>query len=292
MWIQEFHKLFAEATECYTGRRQDLTLVECEVADARGGGPITAGVLRAIEESSSWDYPRWWPRLSMSLKQPVGVPPDLSSSSTRREALSQLYDRLQHIEVVSVVMRFTVPQEFGIISPPVAHLLALPPERDHVAHLLTYESTLKAFREHYEKAWRVADVDMALWSAAHLQSQHPALAEEMYRDEFFQEARLGNLLGGLGKYYRRTQGDQIILAKAMLKTDYKLAAVVAGKVHDVLRKNVTPDEFAERGITREGRAKWKKQRNRAMHENPALSKKEAIEFVHDIAEILRRLESA
>jgi hypothetical protein len=251
MWVEEFHKLFAEATERYTGRRQDLSLVEREVADVRGGGPITTGVLRAIEESPSWDYPRWWPRLSVGLRQPVRVPSDLSSSSNRHAVLNQLYERLQHIEVVSVIMRFTVPQEFGIISPPVAHLLALPPERDHVAYLLGYESILKAFREHYEKAWRVADVDMTLWSAAHLQTEYPGLAEEMYRDEFFQEARLGNLLGGLGKYYRQTRGNQIILAKAMLKTDYNLAAVIAGKVHDALRKHVTLDEFAKRGITRE-----------------------------------------
>jgi hypothetical protein len=292
MWVREFHGLFPEAAERYTGRRQDLSAVEREVAHVRAGGPLNVEILQAIEESPAWDYPRWWPRLSASLREPVQVPSNLSSPGARRELVNQLHERLQHIEIVSVVLRFVFPQGFGIISPPVTHLIALPPEPDHTAYFLKYISVLKALGEHYEGGWGVADIDMALWSAAHLQTEYVALATEMYQDGFFQQTRLANLLAGVGKYYRQAEDQRILLARAMLGMDFKVAAAITGKVYDALRKDVNADEFARMGIARGKLNDWRKQRNRAMHENPALSKREATEFVHDIADLLHRLESA
>ena len=99
------------------------------------------------------------------------------------------------------------PQEFGIVSPPVLHLLNLTPQPHHEESYLRYVDTLHDIRRHYDVLERAADVDMALWSAAHLSllSEYRALAAEMYGDEYFQELldKLEPLLPGKGSLSER-----------------------------------------------------------------------------------------
>lgn len=289
MWLQEFYNRFDEAAS-QTGRPQDLAAVEREVAAVSTPGRIDSSALHKIEESESWGYREWWPRLSENLREPVTTPEDLVSSKSKYQLVSELYTRLQHIEIVSVLLRFICPQEFGIVSPPLIHLIALPPARNHVKYYLRYLKVLRGFADHYEGKWRVADVDMALWSAAHMLTEYPAIAEEMFQDEFFHKVRLENLFAGLGEHYRRTDRGRILLAQAFQRTDYTVGAVIAAKVLDALRKRLPADALGERGITRDKLRDLRKKRNRAVHENPPLSRKESNEFVQEITVLVQAVD--
>jgi hypothetical protein len=149
-WIHEFLRLYGELTLMRTGRRQDASAVENEVARYQSKTHICSAQLHAIEESTSWDYPNWWNKLSPSLDPPVDLPPDFATADGKQILVAQLYDRLKHIEVVSVLLRFVFPDEFGILSPPVASLLGLPYEEDHIEYYLRYVSILGDFRMHFE----------------------------------------------------------------------------------------------------------------------------------------------
>ena len=105
--------------------------------------------LRCIEDSPAWTYRSWWPRLSAALDPPVALPPDLTDPAAKRRAVQDLYDRLNHIEVVSVLLRFYCPPEFGIISPPVASLLNLVPCDPHPRYYCRYLDVLDDLRRHY-----------------------------------------------------------------------------------------------------------------------------------------------
>jgi hypothetical protein len=104
---------------------------------------------------------------------------------------------------------------------------------------LYYLQVLKGFIKHYGVLDRVADVDMALWSAAHL-SLDPAyapLTEEMRNDEYFQEVRVANLVKGFALFWRRSEVQRVVLARVLAEHDYVLGSVIAARVYEsVLRE--------------------------------------------------------
>ena len=314
-WIHEFLRLYGELTLMRTGRRQDASAVENEVARYQSKTHICSAQLHAIEESTSWDYPNWWNKLSPSLDPPVDLPPDLATADGKQILVAQLYDRLKHIEVVSVLLRFVFPDEFGILSPPVASLLGLPYEEDHIEYYLRYVSILGDFRMHFEGLRRVADVDMALWSAAHGLPDYRALVDEMHEDAYFQKVRLTNILEGLGRHWTRGNRNRMLLATSLLKTDYVVAAL-ASVVCEPLVNDIADEVGVSRQPDRHGNPQTGRRvkklseqaridglsvrpkelgdlwglRNKAVHCNPPLTQKEATEFVGKVHDLLRGVE--
>jgi hypothetical protein len=173
------------------------------------------------------------------MKSPISLPEELEDEKAKKEAIRLLYESLKHIEVVSVILRFMCPDVFGIFSPPVASFLRLSPLPSPIDTYLMYLNVLKNFVEHYKVLKRVADIDMALWSAAHLvhDPAYAPLKEEMYGDEFFHETRLRNLLKGLEGFWRRTGMQRLIFARVVLERDHVLASVIFARVYEsVLRE--------------------------------------------------------
>jgi len=240
MWIQEFHGLYPVATERHTGRSQNLSQVEDLVNQTRQGWEVNRRVLEIIEDpDSGWDYPKWFPRLSAQLEQPFPLPTHIYSQQGKRAAVKSLHEAIKNIEIVSVILRFMCPDVFGIFSPPVASFLRLSPLPSPIDTYLMYLNVLKNFVEHYKVLKRVADIDMALWSAAHLvhDPAYAPLKEEMYGDEFFHETRLRNLLKGLEGFWRRTGMQRLIFARVVLERDHVLASVIFARVYEsVLRE--------------------------------------------------------
>lgn len=232
-WLQEFRDLFPEATERYTGRRQRLDRVEKAVFLARSLGRLEPETARAIEESEDWDYPSWWPRMSHLIDSPVEIPSRLIEGGDRRQLIKKLFDRLHHIEVVSVLLRFLYPEICGIMSPPVLSFLHLAPQPDSVDYYERYLGVLAKLQERYGLS-RAADVDMALWAAAHLYSEQEfaGLVEDMRSDEYFQEMLLENMIQGWGVVAGKTRKSHLILAGIFLKHDYVLASLITARLYE------------------------------------------------------------
>lgn len=289
--------------------------MEREVAEIYTNGLITVQVLQKIE-GESWSYKSWWPKLSTNLPEPLAFQEDITSPQGRHNLVAELQKRLLHIEVVSVLLRFLYPQHFGIMSPPVTNLLALPTSSDHVECYTDYISLLEKLANKYREN-RIADVDMGLWAAAHLllDTKYRAAAEEMRNDEYFQEIRLRNLLADFGGPSRQTHRYQILFAKALLQMDYSVAALIAARYYEVAvrqmhrylklpRPSPPPGQSKTRamvdqlkecfrldstGIDRNKVGVWWDTRNHAVHEDWLLKEAEAKQFVSDMEELMRTL---
>ena len=317
MWLQEFHKLFPEATERQTGRRQDLEALERSLTPARSHMKVGSSELRIIESSAAWSYANWWPALSKTADSVVELPKNLELPDAKRQAVRALQDCLKHIEVVSVVLRFLCPEEFGILSPPVTWLLNLAPADDHVEYYLRYLNTLHDLARHSRGLRRAADIDMALWSAFYL-SLDPAwasLKEEMEQDRYFQEIRLKNLVESLGRFGRETDQQRLLLAKAIVKHDHLTAALIAARSYESLvlelaqRLGVSPGPKSRQTkvgslVEKLGREplklrslrlspdrfdRWWHWRNDAVHPDRQLSKRDAEKFVQEIGQLWEEL---
>jgi len=202
---------------------------------------VGRGELQIIEESPAWTYPRSWPRLSKVLDHVIALPKNLKTHAAKRKAVEDLQASLKHIEVVSAVLRFLCPEEFGIISLPVVSLLNLAPGDNYVDYYLRYIGVLKGFVGRYEPLDRVADIDMALWSAAVFSfyyHYHPAITDEMHRDDYFQEVRLSNLVEGLGRHWQAIERQRLLFARVFVKQDYLAAAPIAARACETVIREI------------------------------------------------------
>jgi hypothetical protein len=313
MWLQRFHSLYPVATERHIGRRQDLSNVEARVSRVGDGWKVDRRVLEVIEDpDSGWDYPKWWPRMSSQIQQPIALPTHIYSAQGKRTAVEALQNVIKNIEVVSVVLRFMCPDGFGIFSPPVVSFLCFSPSSNPVESYVSYLSVLKGFVEQYKVLTRLADIDMALWSAAHLVHDpgYASLREEMYGDEYLQEVRIRNLVKGLRGFWRRTGMQRLILARALLDQDYTLASVIAARVYEsVLREmmeyhglvkgviqKVRPplvqqlerrSEIASLGLQEGQLERLWELRHKAVHGELDFTREKARTFEHEVEEVWR-----
>ncbi|HTE85645.1 MAG TPA: hypothetical protein VK821_13020 [Dehalococcoidia bacterium] len=215
-WLREFRHLFAQATTEHYGRSARMEDLENELSAAAHDRQVTTQVLKAIETSAAWVYDKGWPRFSDTLNEPVSLP--------LARAVGVLFSRLKHIEVVSVVLRFMYPKHYGILSPPVASLLCLPPPKDNISYYGEYLRVLRKLRRLYGLE-SIAAVDMGLWSAVHLSSgpNHEIYSQstkQMELDPTFQIVRFENLLRHLP--IPKGQDERVwlrLLAEAMVDRD-------------------------------------------------------------------------
>ena len=317
MWLETCLELYDDIAQRLTGQRQDLTRVERELLRARTDNQVGSSDLRMVEESPAWSYPQWWPTLSSQITHAVAIPANLEDAKSRKVAVQRLHDALKHIEVVSVVLRFLCPEEFGILSPPVASLLNLVPlqNKDEIDYYLRYLSVLENLREHYKVLERIADVDMALWSAGHLFPEHRSISEEMYKDDFFREVRLRNLLEGFGRRWGRTDRERLVLAKVFLDHDDILAALIAGRCFestvrriaeqlgigpgnrklrrgefDKLVRNVSRQrEIVGLPVMHDEMERWRQTRNDAVHSEEPVSKRAAEDLILGVERLSKAL---
>ena len=112
-----------------------------------------------------WDFNDFWTIppiriLRRNLKKTRGLFRELPHKEAH--AIEVLYDILKNIEVVSVVLRFIDPYNYGIISPPVRYTIRQGPGKNYVDEYLEFLRILRHYKEAYEIS-RIADVDIALW---------------------------------------------------------------------------------------------------------------------------------
>lgn len=107
-----------------------------------------------------WMIPGWW-KSRKGLKLTKGLFENLPDNE--KQAISVLFDIFKNIEVVSIILRFVDPQNFGIISPPVRYALRQAAKETYVEEYLDYLKTLRSYSREYGFE-RIADADMALWA--------------------------------------------------------------------------------------------------------------------------------
>lgn len=242
-WIRECRNLYEKTVQQASKRQPDPGRLERALAGARTKRRVGPEELEIIEKGDYWPYPQWWPKLSEQFGKPIRLPERVDSRAGRNKAVSRLQERLKHIEVVSIILRFLFPREFGIISPPVIGLLNLVPvpDKDHTWQYLRYLDVLGELRRLYHYQFkRIADFDMALWTAAQLQwreQQHEAILK-MHRDDAFQEIRLRNLLECLGENWSRTLRERLLLAKELLDYDPIMGAVMVARCYEKIIREV------------------------------------------------------
>jgi len=156
-----------------------------------------------------------------------------------REVIGKLFDLLMNIEIVSCVLRFIDPQNYGILSPPVENILDVR-GRHKIVRYVNYLGHLEELKNEYNFE-RIADVDMALWSLANILNysylRHHSVYSKIY-DEYKQTANLVKKIMADNALAQLKEEKPLYKAELFLDSDYVIAGLIAGRELDLLVKHL------------------------------------------------------
>lgn len=223
--------LHAEVAKARYGKVQRLEIVERDVRRVLAGGGELWDVFVAIHEHRDFDAAMFGPlpkgELERALKKRkwYGRWRDLPTHGL----VGGIFSVYRQIEPVSMLLRFVMPERYGIYSSPVAHLLGVRPRRRQPDTYKAYLDSLQSLCDS-RRFERIADVEMALWA---LQlgvleglleaADRDALNRAYKRDSALRQMQAANLTKQLF-----SERSRIELAEALLTTDRSLAGQIAG----------------------------------------------------------------
>jgi hypothetical protein len=283
--------------ERLSGRVERLDAVERAVAGVRSSRKLTHDALTKIIKSPDFTAAQkfWtWPSPE-EMQQGLAGEIDLwNLPKNERVLIRKLRGVFKTFEAVSVVLRFVVPEEYGILSTPVEHLLGIQPAAESIDRYLNYVRNLREIRDRRQFK-TAAQVDQALWTlqigvyggrlenVEHLKKEHE-------RDAFLRGIRVKNLADALFgsmpalDLAESLSFDRLEIASGLLALEFERAVrAYAGA------KGAKDDLSSIIDATAPGhiRGAWQRcraLRNRAIH-SKALDHREAEEMIAAIRQI-------
>jgi len=293
-YLDRCFRSFREVIEKkYPGRVFDLPTIERSVKRLRRKIPLSYSHLARFESPKHWWFEKFWvfppeAQISPALKRREfdfwGLP------KRESEVIKSLYEVFRSIELVSIILRFIKPENYGIISPPVERVLDVRRGSDAKETYINYLDDLRRIKAHYGFA-RVADVDMALWvvhEKCYGEPKDPEVMQAYHGDSFLLELRAKNLMDHFFDQYTYSE-----LARALARFKPKLAAQIGGIAFEqMVRERASPfgenyvdkdlqklidDLRSDRAIDDLTKGLWQKARlvrNKAIHGKSVLSHNE------------------
>lgn len=229
---------FPEICKRKYGEEFNLAAVEAKVKHLRRKTPLTYKDLSFFESPEHWRFQRFWAfppegRISEELQK---TEYDFWNLNRQNEAvlIRQLLFTFKSIELVSIILRFIRPDEYGIYSSPVVHLLELRRMRDLVETYIRYLSDLRDIGRHYGLE-RVADADMAIWvlhEKCYGTYRDAAFEKALNEDTFMLRLRARNLVAPLASL------SDARLANALAEIKPELASLVGCYAFEILLRSL------------------------------------------------------
>ncbi len=271
------------------------------------------------EKHRYWNFLDWWrlPELNQSslsnLRELLRLPRPPAIA-----LVEGLFKELKNVEIVSCLLRFIDPVSFGILSPPVENLLNI---RGNTP-LEKYGNYLEALRELRDEYGfsRNCDVDMALWTLAHILNYNELRAVDPecreVADSYSSKPSLIKRIAARNSLQQFFDDkDYLNIADMFIESDHTIAAFIGGReIERVLRKlckkhKIKPTEICPDGIERNKRVstmvnelhdclrpeerhnlkQWYRKRSDLVHDRREISPDEICQFIKGLREIKTRL---
>lgn len=177
---QNFRELFNRACSEIYGSYEKLEIIEQRLVHLRSGEQITYADLKAIADDSLWPFIKFWSipneeQIAAKLPRTDGLFSKLQGNleAIEKDVIKQLNEIFQDMGLVSIILRFVFPENYGIYSPPVLHVARIERGRNEVEDYHNYLTDLREILSisqisQFYGVQRVADVDMLLWAISHL----------------------------------------------------------------------------------------------------------------------------
>jgi len=204
-YLQDCLNDFERVSKRRFGDECDLDKIERRVACLRSGKVSLVELIAKFKECSEEE--RWM--RAYWLLPPVDDLSEHEKSRTfsfhqfsgkhERKKIQELLDMVRQIELVSLILRFIRPDEYGILTPPVASILRLPSADNAVDTYRDYLRNIRKIRDHGVYGFgSAAEVDKALWvlsqKCADGEFKEPKIRRAFEGDDFMLRLRTGNMV--------------------------------------------------------------------------------------------------
>lgn len=233
--LNECLEQFQNVGEIIQGIRMNLSAIEGLLNPIRTGvKEFSIEYLDIVkdEREKYWKFLKWWrlPQLSegeVSRLKRIFV----KLEPQNKEVIEILYDIFKNIEIVSCLLRFVDPFDYGIFSPPVENLLNCQ-GNDAVSRYLNYLSDLEELKKTY-RFWRIADVDMALWTLSNILNYSVLREYPKYEDihtKYIQTTNpIKKIMARNSLEQTFHENDYLNLAELFLEQDIVISGMLAGR---------------------------------------------------------------
>lgn len=232
---------FREVGEISSGMALDTDYLESIFRPVKEGREaLSAGLVERIKED--YAFPSWWRLPQIRDAEFEGLSPAFNKTASREEKLIlQLFEIIKNIEIVSCILRFIDPIEYGIFSPPVENLLNIGGS-DPVKKYINYLRDLNQIGKVYGFT-RIADVDHALWTLANIinsdRLRNRSPYHEIY-DEYQSQPNVIKTIAAKNSLARVWSENSLYLdlARIFLEEDPLLAGLIASREFEFLIKEL------------------------------------------------------
>jgi hypothetical protein len=230
---------FGEVCRSKYGQRYDFARLEKMFAYLRSEDQwLTAGHVGKVFDSRNTPFARYWPspnlrELDQTLRKarlrlaPLGADP--------RGPIEKLLAVFHNLGTVSILLRFTYPERFAVMSTPIVNLLQIHPSNS-VQLYLDYCDELRDWQEHF-RLRSVAETETALWTYQQIAAGEQMApgkgagwsdaAGALERDLWVQRRRAAQVLRPL-----LSDHGPLELARILAEESPKLAAMIAGEEYE------------------------------------------------------------
>lgn len=237
--LKSYFERFPEVCRRKFGRTYNFRTLEKKFEPLQAGKRwLVAKDVLNIFDPNQTPFERYWTRPNQRELDRVlrnqrlvlgPLPPD------PRETVRRALDALHSIGTVSLVMRFTHPERFGIFSTPIMNLLQVHQPRT-VELYVAYCQELWTWKEHFRMN-SVAETETALWTYHELVTDETRGNEtadsyaEFDADIWIQRRRVAQVLRPFLEKYNALE-----LARILVFEKPKLAGMIAGEEYERLQR--------------------------------------------------------
>lgn len=167
-----FKDLFKEITLKRYRQAIDFTKIEQKLAHLRNGDALNYDDLEAIADKTCWPFHKYWrwpskEQLGDSLAATKGLFVNLPEDE--ENTICELDVIFKHLSLVSCILRFAVPEHYGIYSRPNLKTLSVERGGTDYDEYANYLQVLRLWKSTF-KAATVAETDEIIWAISFLPS--------------------------------------------------------------------------------------------------------------------------
>ncbi|MGA9527109.1 MAG: hypothetical protein WBS24_03225 [Terriglobales bacterium] len=246
---------YHDAGPRYYNKTYDFAKIEEALVPVRAGRErLKPEHVLDIFDADKTPFAMYWPRPNKDDLDKLAANPLLLNLSSQDRAdrlalVQKLLKVFYDIGVISIILRFVHPDRFGVISPPVCHLLQVT-DISTVDLYLTYCDELMEWKSHFHLS-SVAEAEMAILMVAEAIKGADGKAEAAKakrgfdEDVWVQRQRVAQVVRPFLRSFGRLE-----LARILVNEGAKLAGMIAGEEYE-RRLRFASQRFCKRELTRE-----------------------------------------
>jgi hypothetical protein len=171
---EEYKRLFKLIAKTESGAAQKLEEIEGHLMHLRNGSALTYADLEIISDPQYWPFSKYWMwpdrnQIEKKLAKTEGWFKNLPTEENK--VIQSLNKIFKHIALVSIVLRFALPEYYAIYSCPVLKILRIERGKNEVEDYLNYIRELRILRDSFSVG-KTSDVDQIIWAIYRLQGKY------------------------------------------------------------------------------------------------------------------------